>query len=148
VHVRVAPEAPGRRVTAGRRVVAALLAACWVVTGCTGKSARITADWHIEPTPPVAGTATTVRVTLRDDSGTPASQARLQIEGHMSHPGMAPVTAGMIERSSGAYEAQLHLSMPGDWVFVVTGVLADGSRITREVKVPSVRPASIPTPDR
>ena len=57
----------------------------------------------------------------------------------MSHPGMAPVTADAVERQSGSYDARLVLSMPGDWVFVVNGLLADRTWISRELKVPGVR---------
>ena len=142
MHVRMAPEA------SGRRVAAALLACCCLAAGCSGGDARITAAWNIEPTPPVAGTITAVRVTLTRGDGTPAVNARLRLEGHMSHPGMAPVTAEMLERGNGVYDGRLQLSMPGDWVFVVSGELAGGTRISKDVTVPSVRPASEPTANR
>ena len=142
MHVRMAPEA------SGRRVAAVLVACCWLAAACSRGDARITAAWNIQPTPPVAGTMTAVRVTLRRSDGTPAVNARLHLEGHMSHPGMAPVTAEMIERGAGAYDGRLQLSMAGDWVFVVSGELGDGTRISKDVTVPSVRPASEPTANR
>ncbi len=66
----------------------------------------------------------------------------------MTHPGMAPLTADLIGRGNGTYEARLRLSMPGDWMFVATGTLSDGSRITKEIQVPAVQPARTPEPTR
>lgn len=106
----------------------------------------MTEEWKIEPTPPIAQAPTTVNYIVKRQDGSGFGGAKLRIEAHMAHPGMAPVTAEMVERSAGTYEARLYLTMPGDWVFVVTGVLGDGSRITDEIKVPSVRPAHGPAP--
>lgn len=140
MHVRVAPEAVARRLTAP------LLACCCLAIGCSGGDAGVTVDWKIDPTPPVAQAPTIVSFIVKRRDGSGLGGAKLRIDAHMSHPGMAPVTAEMVERVAGTYEARLHLSMAGDWVFVVTGALADGGRITSEIKVPSVRPASGPAP--
>jgi hypothetical protein len=129
----MAPEALARRVTAGLLAFSCFAIAC-------SRATDVKATWKIEPSPPVSETVTVVRLTLQHDDGRPVQGAKLQLEAHMAHPGMAPVTSHLIERSSGAYEARLQLSMPGDWVFVVTGELADGSRLTREIQVPAVRP--------
>jgi hypothetical protein len=131
----MAPGALARRLTAG------LLACCSLAIGCGRAAGDVTVTWKIEPAPPVAGSATVVRFTLQHGDGRPAVRARLHLEAHMPHPGMAPVTGDVIERSNGEYEARLRLSMAGDWMFVVTGELADGSRITREIQVSAVRPA-------
>jgi hypothetical protein len=66
----------------------------------------------------------------------------------MTHPGMAPVTSDVIETSGGRYESRVRLSMAGDWVFVVSGDLPNGRRITKEIRVPAVRPAEAPAPAR
>ena len=137
------PEALARRLTA-----ALLLASCCVAIGCVRRASDVTVTWKIEPTPPVAGASTLVRFMLRHEDGTPARGARLTLEGHMSHPGMTPITTAVTERGDGVYDARLHLSMAGDWVFVVAGELADGNRITRSVEVPSVRPAEAQPPTR
>jgi len=91
----------------------------------------------------VAG-ETLVGLRLRDAGGKPVSRARLRFEAHMSHPGMTPVTADVIEQSAGTYEARVRLPMVGDWRFVVAGTLADGSRITHDTPVPGVRAAATP----
>ena len=135
MHVRVASEA-----VAGR-LAAALLAGCVIAAGCGGDTRGITVTWTIEPTPPAAGAATVVRVTLAEPDGRPADGATLTLEAHMTHPGMAPVRGRLTARGGGTYEGRVNLSMPGDWIFVVAGHLADGRRITKEIQVPSVRPA-------
>ena len=97
--------------------------------------------WKIEPTPPVTGAVTVVQFTLHHPDGKPAEGAKLHLEAHMSHPGMAPVTANVTERGNGAYEARVHLTMAGDWVFVVTGGLPDGARITRQIAIAAAGPS-------
>ena len=130
----MAPEAVARRLTA--------LVLCGCITiACSRGTADVTVSWDIQPTPPVAGAVTIVRVTLQHQDGRAVRGATLKIEGHMSHPGMTPVVADASERDNGAYEARISLSMAGDWVFVLTGELADRRRITRNISVSSVRPA-------
>jgi hypothetical protein len=125
-----------------RRVIVGFLACCGLAVGCSRAATDVTVTWKIEPTPPVAGTATVVRVVLRRSNGSPVSGAKLQVQAHMSHAGMAPVTADAVEHGNGAYEASLQLSMAGDWALVLTGELADGRRITQEAPLPAVRPAN------
>jgi hypothetical protein len=123
-----------------QHAAACCLAAFAALAACRPGAQDVAVTWAIEPTPPTAGTATIVRVGLRRD-GRPAAGASLSLEAHMSHPGMTPATARLEERAPGSYEAQVQLTMAGDWVFVVRGSLADGSRVSSETRVPSVRPA-------
>lgn len=129
----MAPEALARRVTA-------LLLVCGCLMSCS-RASDVTATWNIEPAPPIAGADTVVRIRLEHEDGSAVRGARLKLEGHMSHPGMAPVVGNVTERENGAYEARIHLSMAGDWVFVLTGELTNGTRVTKHIPVPSVRPA-------
>jgi hypothetical protein len=134
MHVRLAPWALARGVTA------ALLAGCCVLPGCGAPAdSTVTVGWTIEPTPAVAGAEILVRCVVQH-AGKPVTGARLQLEAHMTHPGMAPVTGAVIERTAGSYEARIHLSMAGDWILVMTGALADGSRITKETRMTVARP--------
>ena len=133
MHVRVAPEALSRGLIAG-------LAVCWLATGCLREGADVRIAWHIQPTPPVTGRDTTVRLTLLDARGQPLRGATVRLEGHMTHPGMAPLTSALVEGDAGSYEGRLHLTMTGDWVLVVTGTLADGRRFIRQTEVAAVAP--------
>ena len=98
--------------------------------------------------PPAAAATTIVRFTLANSQGTRVGGARLRLDAHMTHPGMAPVTSDIIEISTGTYQSSLRLSMAGDWVFVVSGELPDGHRITKEIQIPAVRAAEAPAPPR
>ena len=133
MHLRVAPEAFAGRVRIGA------VAACLVALACGHARQDVTVVWQIEPAAPVAETITVVRLTLQDADGRPVRDARLRLEAHMTHPGMAPIVADVVDRGNGAYDARVQLTMAGEWVFVVSGVLADGTRITKETRVP-VRP--------
>jgi hypothetical protein len=138
VHVRVAPEAVTGSVTAGLFLRGLACCAIAIAVGCARGATDAAIAWTIEPAAPIAGSTATVAFSLTSSDGAPASGARLRLEGHMSHPGMAPVVADAGERGRGAYEARLRFTMAGDWLLVVSGTLADGSRLTKETRV-SVR---------
>jgi hypothetical protein len=127
---------------------AGLLASCCLAAACGSRAPDVAVAWSIDPMPPIAAATTTVRFTLADSRGTPVRAARLRLDAHMTHPGMAPLTSEVVETADGAYQSNVRLSMAGDWVFVVTGELPDGSRLTREVQVPGVRPAGTPAAGR
>jgi hypothetical protein len=126
--------------------------------GCTGRACgygvdihtsrgsdqgdAITVSWTLDPAPPVAGTPIVVRVTLRDRNQKPVTGARLRLEGLMSHPGMAPVTAALVEKGVGTYEAPLQFTMAGDWIVLVTGELAGGGQLKKQIEIAGVRPSS------
>jgi hypothetical protein len=130
----MAPEAVTRSV--GVALVAAIVA---IAPGCRQPASDVTVTWTLEPAPPVTGARTIARFTLEDGRRQPLRGARLTLEAHMSHPGMTPVTAAVTELDPGMYEAPLRFSMAGDWTLVVTGELADGTRITEHVEVAGVR---------
>ena len=95
--------------------------------------------WTLDPSPPMAGTPMVARVTLRDAEQKPIVGAHLRLEGVMSHPGMAPVTAMVTERGNGEYEAPLQFTMAGDWVLIVTGELSGGGQIKKQIEINGVR---------
>jgi hypothetical protein len=103
-------------------------------------SDQINASWTIDPSPPTAGTPLVARIRLRDRSQAPIIGAKLRLEGQMSHPGMAPVVAELTDRGDGEYEAQMQLTMAGDWILVVSGQLRDGTRIVKQIDLAGVRP--------
>jgi hypothetical protein len=141
--VRVAPRAHSRDLTI------AIVLACAVSTACAvgwghdrDPDEGISATWVLEPSHPVMGEPLIARLTLRDREQHPVLGARLRLTGHMSHPGMGPVLVPLVERGEGIYEARLQFSMAGDWRLVVDGELSGGDRVSKEIAVPGVRPAS------
>jgi hypothetical protein len=145
VHVRVAPRAQRRVLTAAVIIACSLAAAC-AAPGCDVHWDReresgeaVSVSWTLDPSPPLAGTSLVVRLTLRDHEQKPITGARLRLEGLMSHPGMAPVTADVTERGNGDYEAPLQFTMAGDWVLVVTGELPGGGQINKQIEINGVR---------
>jgi hypothetical protein len=87
----------------------------------------------------------TLTMTLRDASGTPVQGAIVRVEGHMTHPGMAPIQAtatAAADRAGGVYHANLVFTMAGDWVLLVSAVLPDGRRVERRLDIGTVRPAN------
>jgi hypothetical protein len=145
VHVCVAPRAQRRLLTAAAPV-RALVFVCSLscLAGCapTDPAEAIRVSWTLDPSPPVVGGPIVARLTLRDGDQKPITGARLRLEGLMSHPGMAPVTAAVIERGEGSYEAALRFTMAGDWVLVVTGQLPDGVPFKKQIEITGVRPGS------
>jgi hypothetical protein len=136
--VRVAPRAQHRVLTAAFVFVCSL----WCLAGCSrpdpAEAIRVT--WTLDPSPPVAGTPTVARMTLRDTEQKPVTGARLRLEGVMSHPGMAPVVAAITERGNGEYDAPLQFTMAGDWILLVTGELPTGVQIKKQIEIAGVRP--------
>ncbi len=58
----------------------------------------------------------------------------------MSHPGMGPAFADAKEIAAGKYQAQLDLSMLGDWTVIAHIKLPNGRAFDRETKIPNVQP--------
>jgi hypothetical protein len=101
----------------------------------------------VDPVKPAVGSETTVRVTLDDGRG-PLRGARIRVEAHMSHPGMAPIVVETRETDAGTYTARLPLSMAGEWTLVATGMLPDGRRIAAQVERTAVVSGFSRTPER
>jgi len=132
-----------RAVAGVSRRAAGLLAAVVVTVACHAPrdaAASTSVAWTLRPEPVVLGPAT-LTVTLRDPANTPIDRAVVRVVGHMSHPGMAPITAAAVPRGGGRYEAGLAFTMRGDWVLVVSIQLPDGRRVERRIDVPNVQPA-------
>lgn len=112
------------------------------IAGCVRARADAASDvrlaWTLLPSPPSAGPAT-LQLVLTDHLGRPVEGARLRVEGNMSHPGMAPVFAGLDDGAAGHYRARLTLTMGGDWVFTVTGTVPGGRALERRIDVNNVQ---------
>lgn len=126
--VRVAPgDRAGHGLTARARrrlftplLAAAIAALTAVAGGCAAPpAADVTADWHVTPAEPPVGDEAQVDMTLADGSGQPLRDAKVTVEAHMSHPGMAPVVEPAVDRGNGGYAARLRFTMAGTWTLFV-----------------------------
>jgi hypothetical protein len=131
---------------AHRVLTAALVFVCSLscLAGCSrpDPAAAFRVSWTLDPSPPVVGAPIVVHLTLRDADEQPITRARPRLEGLMSHPGMAPVIAAVIERGDGSYEAALRFTMAGDWILLLTGELPGGVQFKKQIEIAGVRPAS------
>ena len=110
------------------------------LVGCRGSAADlpdINVDVALTPNPPQVG-QTQVVLTLTDATGQSISGAEVELEGNMSHAGMAPVLTKATEVAPGRYEAPLEFTMAGDWFISVRTTLPDGRKLERQVDVPGV----------
>jgi YtkA-like len=140
MHVCVAPRAHRHALTAV--LVFACSLSCLAGCGRTDPADTVRVSWTLDPAPPVVGTPIVARLTLRNADEQPVTGARLRLEGLMSHPGMAPVLAAVVERGNGEYEAPLQFTMAGDWILLVTGELPGGVQMKKQIEITGVRPAS------
>jgi hypothetical protein len=122
MHLRVGPKGVARL-----GLIALLLCGA---AACGGRDALrdVRVALVVAPVKPVVGSETTVRVTVEDGGG-PIRGARIRVEAHMSHPGMAPLVVETRETDAGTYTARMPFSMAGEWTLVATGTLPDGRRI-------------------
>jgi hypothetical protein len=102
--------------------------------------APVDLTWSLRPATAVVGPAT-LTLSLRASSGGPIAGAKVGLEAHMTHPGMAPVMAAAVERTPGVYEVDFAFTMQGDWVLLVSVSLPDGARVERRIDVANVRPS-------
>jgi hypothetical protein len=93
---------------------------------------------EILPQPLQTG-AVILNLKARDAASRPVTGARIELEGDMSHPGMAPVFGRATEDAEGHYSGRLDLPMGGDWVILMHVTLADGQKIERQIDVKGVR---------
>lgn len=119
-----------------------LLAILILLAGCrrAGQNdlAGIGVNVTVNPNPPQVGQAA-VTVTLSEADGQPITGAEVELEGNMTHAGMAPTLAQPSEVSPGRYEAALDFTMAGDWFILVRATLPDGRKLERQVDVPGVK---------
>jgi hypothetical protein len=97
----------------------------------------ITIVANILPQPIRIGPAS-VSVKISDVHKRPVTDARIKLEGDMSHPGMAPVFGAATETEPGYYRGGLEFTMAGDWVVLLHVTLADGRVLERQVQVKGV----------
>lgn len=146
MHVRMAQGCgSGLRLREVRRLFRSLLFCSLFsflsLTACRhseGPAPTVSVREEIDPQPPVVGPAT-VTVSLSDASDAPLTNARLTVEGDMTHAGMSPVFAEAKEVEPGRYEAHIDFTMAGDWALLLHIRLPDGQMIERQIDVKGVR---------
>ena len=104
----------------------------------TAKPPDITFQYEIAPQPPRAG-AVTIDLKLTDKNGAAVSGARVDLEGNMTHAGMAPVSSEAKEIETGKYRGTLQLTMAGDWIVLVHVTLPDGQKRQRQIELSGVK---------
>jgi hypothetical protein len=112
-------------------------AALLLLVGChkaSGAADGIKIEADIQPQP-----SASVRLKISDARSKPVTGARIELEGDMSHAGMAPVFGAASEREPGHYQGHLEFTMAGDWVVLLQVTLADGRVLERQVSVKGVR---------
>lgn len=133
----------GRRKAASQRLCALLVLAAVPAIAAIGchkpgeTSGDISIDASIAPQP-VHAITETISFHLANAARQPVTGAHVQVEGDMSHPGMAPVFADAVEVSSGSYQAPLNFTMGGDWVVLFHITLNDGRKVERQMDVKGV----------
>ncbi len=103
-----------------------------VLGGCRGDfdpgDPSVSMEVGISPTPPTVGPNRLI-VTLQDTAGTPLSDARVTVEGTMSHAGMVPVLDTAEAVAPGQYAVDdFRFTMAGDWILILEATLPDGRR--------------------
>jgi hypothetical protein len=116
-------------------VMTLVLAAC---VKPTNSLLALTIEHEITPQPARVGLAT-LRLKLFDAERRPVSGASIAIEGNMSHAGMSPVFAEAKETDPGHYQANLDLTMAGDWIILTRITLVGGQKLERQLDVRGVR---------
>ncbi|MGC8780659.1 MAG: FixH family protein [Anaerolineae bacterium] len=87
-----------------------------------------------QPSPPAVGDGQLI-VTLADPAGKPVADARLEVEGNMSHAGMKPSFGTVTAAADGRYTIAIQWTMAGDWYVDIRATLADGRVIARRFPI-------------
>ncbi len=113
-----------------------------LLTGCRRagpeQGSEVGVNLTFSPNPPQVGQVRVV-VSLTDAAGQPLTGAQVELEGNMTHAGMAPSLAQAVETAPGRYEAPLEFGMAGDWFILAHVTLPDGRKLERQVDVPGVK---------
>jgi len=118
----------------------AFITAFLFLLGChkPPSSAPVVINSEVSPQPVHVGPVT-ITLKISDFSSKPVSGAHVQLEGDMSHAGMAPVMAETKEIEAGRYQGFLQLNMAGDWVVLAHVILADGRKLEPQINLSGVQ---------
>lgn len=126
-----------------RTPIAATLLAASLLAGCRGggqPASDFEIDLSVSPTPPALGPAR-LGLTILGPDGEGVAGLTVEVEGTMTHAGMAPVLAEAQEAPGGRYVvATFDFNMAGDWVLIVRARHPDGRVGYREFPMRAVAP--------
>ena len=112
-----------------------------LLAGCGGKSENVTnSGLSVQLTPAPEGRGGTyLSVKLSDVDGKAVTDAKVSLEGNMTHPGMAPILADSVSddadgAADGTYKVPFAVNKAGDWVICVT-IDRNGVNETKEFPV-------------
>ena len=116
--------------------LAALSAAVFVLAGCRGDpppdDVPIEVGVSVAPTPPIVGPVRLV-LTITDEQGAPVEDARVLVEGTMTHAGMTPVQDTATYQGQGRWVVpEFEFTMGGDWILTTRITLPDGREAVRQ----------------
>ena len=127
-----------------RNLLVALCVSLAVAQGCryhqTTSQPNLTLSYQVSPQPVRVGDVT-ITINMKDLSEKPIAGASVKLEGNMSHAGMTPVIAEAKEIGPGRYQANMKLTMAGDWDVLVLLTLPDGSEADQQFEIKNVAPA-------
>ena len=99
----------------------------------------VAVEWKVIPSAPIVEGEAIAEIRVLDPVRQPLRGARLRLEAHMNHPGMAPIIEPLVEQENGVYRVRLRFSMAGVWVLFVKGELADRRRLDQRAGEMTVR---------
>ncbi len=129
-----------------RRVIGALLGVVLLLLPSACRQAESLAgtlrvEWTLTPPVPIVDQASSIAIVIYDGADVPALDADLDLEAHMTHPGMAPAVVPLAAAGEGRYHASITFTMTGDWVLMVRGHLRDGRAVRQRIGELIVRSA-------
>lgn len=111
-----------------------------LLAGCGGSAGSAASDLNVQLIPaPEGRNGTYLIVQVTDKEGKPVTNATVELEGNMTHPGMAPVFGDAVSddadgTSDGIYQVPFAFNMAGDWVITVA-IERDGKSEIKDIPV-------------
>lgn len=108
------------------------------LTACGQKAETKQSTAHVEiavsfESEPLSVGATTLIVTLTDESGAGIDGASLRVQGDMDHEGMMPINGEANSSQNGAYHVPFEWTMGGGWIVTVTADLPnEGGQVSQK----------------
>lgn len=89
--------------------------------------------WEYSPKKITLETPVEFVFTLKDITGTPIQNAKIDIEATMNHAGMVPLFTEALFINGPIYKTRFKLTMLGEWILFLTIRLPNGEVVKKEV---------------